>query len=161
MSDASLQLLRPCAVPSDVVFVVADGLSALAVHRQAVPLLGALIQKLENWKIAPVAVVTRGRVAIADEIGQILGASLSVILIGERPGLSSPDSMGAYLTWSPQIGRTDAERDCISNIRPEGLSTMAAAELLLLRLQNARANRLTGVASGGPLSGPAVSRTLQ
>jgi ethanolamine ammonia-lyase small subunit len=161
LNDASLQLLQTCAVPNDVVFVIADGLSALAVHRQAVPLLSALLPKLEGWKIAPAVVVTRGRVAIADEIGQTLRASISVILIGERPGLSSPDSLGVYITWSPQAGRTDAERDCISNIRPEGLSPMAAADLLLLRLRNARANHLTGVASGCPPPGPTVSRTLQ
>ncbi|HKD09068.1 MAG TPA: ethanolamine ammonia-lyase subunit EutC [Bryobacteraceae bacterium] len=159
LSDASRELLRTCASPYDLVFVIADGLSALAVHRHAVPVLSALIPELEDWKIAPAAVVTRGRVAIADEIGQTLRASLSVILIGERPGLSSPDSLGVYITWSPQLGRTDAERDCISNIRAEGLSTNAATELLLLRLRSARANRLTGVASACSL--PAVSHTLQ
>jgi ethanolamine ammonia-lyase small subunit len=151
LSDDSREFLQSCASAHDVVFVIADGLSALAVNRQAVPLLTALIPRLENWNIAPAVVVTRGRVAIGDEIGQVLGAALSVILIGERPGLSSPDSLGIYITWSPQPGRTDAERDCISNIRPEGLSPMAAAEVLLLRLRNARANRLTGVALGRTL----------
>jgi ethanolamine ammonia-lyase small subunit len=151
LSDDSREFLQTYAGAHDVVFVIADGLSALAVHSQAVPFLTALVPRLENWNIAPAVVVTRGRVAIADEIGQTLDAALSVILIGERPGLSSPGSMGIYITWSPQPGRTDAERDCISNIRPEGLSTMAAAELLLVRLRNARANRLTGVALGRTL----------
>jgi ethanolamine ammonia-lyase small subunit len=133
--------------PHDVAFVVADGLSALGVHRYAARLLNVVVPQLGEWKIAPAVVVTRGRVAIADEIGETLGASLSVILIGERPGLSSPDSLGVYITWAPRIGRTDAERDCISNIRAQGLSRDMAAALLLMRLRNARARGLTGIAS--------------
>ena len=119
------RLARPagtcCAREYDAAFVIADGLSALAVHRHAVPLLDLLLRDLD-WRIAPVAIVEQGRVAIGDDIGELLGARMVVVLIGERPGLSSPDSLGAYLTWQPRPGRTDAERNCISNIRAEGLS---------------------------------------
>ena len=114
----------PCVADYDAAFVIADGLSALAVHRHAVPLLDLLLHDLD-WRIAPVAIVEQGRVAIGDEIGEILGARVTVVLIGERPGLSSPDSLGAYLTWQPRPGRTDAERNCVSNIRAEGLSYAA------------------------------------
>ena len=129
----------------DAVFAIVDGLSALAVHRHAVPLLEHVVPKL-GWQIAPVAIVEQGRVAIGDEIGELLGADLAVILIGERPGLSSPDSLGVYLTWKPRIGRTDAERNCISNIRAEGLSYAAAANKLLFLINEARRLKLSGVA---------------
>jgi len=103
---------------------------------------------LEGWKLAPLSVVLQGRVAIGDEIGRRLGAKLVAVLIGERPGLTSPDSLGIYVTWDPRPGRTDAERNCISNVRPEGLSYAAAAELLSLLMNTARARRLTGVSLG-------------
>jgi ethanolamine ammonia-lyase small subunit len=90
-------------------------------------------------------VIERGRVAASDEIGEALEASLTVMLIGERPGLSSPDSLGVYLTWSPRPGRTDAERNCISNVRPEGLSASAAAELLVMLMNASRTKRISGV----------------
>ena len=129
----------------EVVFVIADGLSALAVHRHAVALLAQVLPKLD-WRVAPVAIVEQGRVAIGDEIGEILHAQLSVVLIGERPGLSSPDSLGVYLTWQPRAGRTDAERNCISNIRAEGLSYPAAGQRLLFLMNEARRLKLSGVA---------------
>ncbi|MBV9401532.1 MAG: ethanolamine ammonia-lyase subunit EutC, partial [Bryobacterales bacterium] len=94
----------------------------------------------------PICVVQQGRVAIADEIGEIVGARMSVILIGERPGLSSPESMGVYLTWAPRIGRTDAERNCISNIHGGGLSTDVAGQRTVQLMQAARERKLTGVA---------------
>ncbi|HVW83375.1 MAG TPA: ethanolamine ammonia-lyase subunit EutC, partial [Bryobacteraceae bacterium] len=129
----------------DAVFVIADGLSAPGVHRHAADVLRCLLPGLAGWRIAPNIIVEQGRVAIGDDIGDRIGAALSVVLIGERPGLSSPDSLGAYLTWSPRPGRTDAERNCISNIRPEGLAPGAAAELLMLLMAESLARRLSGV----------------
>lgn len=132
---------------ADVVFVVADGLSARAAQCHAVPLLREIMPRLtaERWRPAPVVIAEQGRVALGDEIGSLLDARLVVILIGERPGLSSPDSLGAYLTWKPQPGRTDAERNCISNIRPGGLSYGTAAAKLHYLMGEARRRRLSGV----------------
>jgi ethanolamine ammonia-lyase small subunit len=130
----------------DVALMVADGLSALAVERHAPPLLKELLPRLQDWRLAPLCIVEQGRVAIADEIGSALGARISVILIGERPGLSSPDSLGAYITWAPQPGRTDAERNCISNIRAGGLSSAQAADQLNFYLTQSLRRNLTGVA---------------
>jgi ethanolamine ammonia-lyase small subunit len=137
--------------PYDLAVVVADGLSALAVHQNAVPFIAALRERLAldshaPWRLAPVALVEQGRVAVGDEVGQALGARAVVVLIGERPGLSSPDSMGIYLSWSPQVGLTDAQRNCISNVRPAGLDIEAAAEKLHYLLRRARTLGLTGVA---------------
>jgi ethanolamine ammonia-lyase small subunit len=148
LDERSNRIMQQISGPFDAIFIVADGLSPLAVQTQAVPLLRLVTAPLstEEWQIAPVVVVTQGRVALSDEIGSMAQASLAVMLIGERPGLSSFDSMGAYLTWSPKPGRTDADRNCISNIRPEGLSIGAAAELLLLLIRTARARQLSGVA---------------
>jgi len=136
-SRLSLQALQS---DIDVSFVIADGLSALAVHRHALPLL----QSVGAHKKSPIVVVEQGRVAIGDEIGELLKAALTVVLIGERPGLSSPDSLGVYLTWSPRVGRTDAERNCISNIRTGGLSPETAAMMLILLIAGARALKLSG-----------------
>lgn len=131
--------------PFDLAFIVADGLSALAVERHAAPLLAALLPQLAGLRIAPLALVELGRVAIGDEIGEALGAQIAVILLGERPGLSAPDSLGAYITWEPRPGRTDAERNCISNIRNGGLTYAQAAAELRDILNAARQRRLTGV----------------
>jgi ethanolamine ammonia-lyase small subunit len=144
LSDHSRERLVPLRAEYDAAFAIADGLSALAVHRHAVPLLDLLLRDLD-WPIAPVAIVQQGRVAIGDEIGEALGARMVVVLIGERPGLSSPDSLGAYLTWQPRPGRTDAERNCISNIRSEGLSYAAAAQKLLFLMNEALRLKLSGV----------------
>jgi ethanolamine ammonia-lyase small subunit len=130
----------------DAAFVVADGLSALAVEKNAVPFLDAALAKLKGWRIAPVVIVEQGRVAVGDEVGEILGAGMVAILIGERPGLSSPDSLGVYLTYNPRIGTTDAQRNCISNIRREGMSHELAAHKLHYLMSEARRRRLTGVA---------------
>jgi len=139
---------RQIAAPTpDVVLIVADGLSAYAIERHALPLLDQIMPKLEDaqWNVAPICIVGQGRVAIADEIGALLGASLSVILIGERPGLSSPDSLGIYLTWEPLPGRSNAQRNCISNVRPAGLSYELAAHKLYYLMTMARQRRLSGV----------------
>ena len=129
----------------DVAFIVADGLSAAAIHHHATPFLDALLPELDGWRIAPVFIVEQGRVAIGDEIGERVGAKLAVVLIGERPGLSSPDSLGVYITWSPRIGRTDAERNCVSNIRTEGLDPALAARRVAAIMRAARERQLTGV----------------
>ena len=134
----------------DAAIVVADGLSAPAVHRHARPVVEALLERLQTglttWRLAPLIVVLQGRVAVGDEVGERLGARMTVMLIGERPGLTSPDSLGAYLTWDPRPGRTDAERNCVSNIRTEGLSYGAAAATLEFLMTAARSRRLSGIA---------------
>ena len=147
VDEVSAERLRRAAVSGgvDLVFVVADGLSALAVMRHAVPLLRATAQVLSGWSIGPIVVAEQSRVALADEAGELLGARAVAILIGERPGLSSPDSLGVYLTWAPRVGRSDAERNCISNIRPQGLSFEQAARTLAGLLEGARKLGLTGV----------------
>jgi ethanolamine ammonia-lyase small subunit len=129
----------------DAVVVVADGLSATAVHRNAAAVIDALIPRLEGWRIGPCCIVHQGRVAIGDEIGEVLGAPLVVMLIGERPGLSSADSLGAYLTWAPRVGRSDAERNCVSNIRSGGLEPAIAAQQIAALMRAARDRQLTGV----------------
>jgi ethanolamine ammonia-lyase small subunit len=134
------------AGPSDLALIVADGLSALAVERHVPPLLRELLPRLKGWKLTPTCVVEQGRVAIGDPIAFALQAQISVVLIGERPGLSSPDSLGAYITWDPRPDRTDAERNCISNIRAEGLNYQQAAAQLAVCLTEARRRQLTGVA---------------
>jgi ethanolamine ammonia-lyase small subunit len=131
----------------DLALVVADGLSSLAVQRHAAPVLEQIAKSVTNeWRLAPVVIATQARVALGDEIGERLGAAMVAVLIGERPGLSSPDSLGIYLTWQPRIGRTDAERNCISNIRPEGLSYGQAAHKFAWLCHEARQLKLSGVA---------------
>lgn len=134
-------------LPYDVAFVVADGLSARAVAQHAAPLLQALRARLlaARWSVAPPAIVLQGRVAVGDEVGELLGANIVVVLIGERPGLSSPDSMGLYVTWAPRVGLTDESRNCISNVRPAGLGYEDAAGRLHYLLVEARRRQLTGV----------------
>jgi ethanolamine ammonia-lyase small subunit len=131
----------------DLCVVVGDGLSSLAVQRHAAPLIAALLPLLATGThLAPVVVVQQARVAVADDVGEALNARLSVILIGERPGLSSPDSLGIYLTHAPRRGMHDAQRNCISNVRPEGLSYVDAAQKLAWLIQNALQLGLSGVA---------------
>jgi ethanolamine ammonia-lyase small subunit len=151
---------RPPA-PCDLLLVVGDGLSALAVERHAVPLLQQfLAARPAGWRLGPVVMASQARVALADEIGQFLAAPLVAILLGERPGLSSPDSLGIYLTHAPRVGRSDAERNCLSNIRPAGLPYPEAARRLWWLAQAARSLGLTGVGlkdgsgAGAPLPPP-------
>lgn len=151
LSDESAQILRDYASAHpggvDLAIIVADGLSALAVHRHTLPFLARLEEQIgaENWSLAPVILVEQGRVAVADEVGELLGAKMTVILIGERPGLSSPDSLGLYFTYSPKVGLTDAYRNCISNVRLEGLSYGMAAHRLLYLMREACRRQLSGV----------------
>jgi len=139
----------------DLAVVVADGLSATAVEAHAPAVVAALAARLEGWTFTPVAVVTQGRVAIGDPIGEGLGARAVVVLIGERPGLSAADSLSAYITWAPRRGRRDAERNCVSNIRAGGgLDPVDAAARIAWLLTEARRLGFTGVGlkdrSGAP-----------
>ncbi len=147
LDDASRVKLAAQPRGCELVFVVADGLSAQAVMSHAIPLLDEAVPPLRaaGWEIGPVAVVEQGRVAIGDEIGEALGAAMVCVLVGERPGLTSPDSLGAYLTWRPVVGRTDAERNCLSNIRPAGLGCGEAARRLIFLCTKARLRQSTGV----------------
>jgi ethanolamine ammonia-lyase small subunit len=133
----------------DLAFVVADGLSALAIHRNAVDLIAATLALLradaQPWTVAPVVIAEQARVAIGDDAGAALQANVVAVLIGERPGLSSPDSLGIYLTWAPSVGLTDASRNCISNVRSAGLAIPAAAQKLQHLLTQSRQRQLTGV----------------
>ena len=132
-------------VPGCLAFVICDGLSAIAVQRHAVRLLEEVRPLLPGWDIAPIVIATQGRVALGDEIGAALQAEAVAVLIGERPGLSAADSLGVYLTWQPRPGRTDAERNCISNVRPEGLPPAAAAAKLAWLIGQMRVLGLTGI----------------
>lgn len=144
----------------DIVFVVADGLSAAAIHANAAAMLAAFLPEARRrgWRVGPVVVARQARVALGDEVGEILGARLVVMLIGERPGLSSPDSLGLYLTFAPKRGRSDAERNCISNVRSGGLGFAEAAATLSFLAQGALRLGLTGVklkdAGGDALPAP-------
>ena len=143
--DAAARLAAHAGRGHDLAFVIADGLSARAVQTHARPLLAVALARLAHWRIAPLIVARHGRVALGDAIARALHAEIVVVLIGERPGLSAPDSMGAYLTFAPTPATTDAERNCISNIRPEGLGYADAGFKLVHLLAAMRARRLSGV----------------
>jgi ethanolamine ammonia-lyase small subunit len=146
----------------DLLFVIADGLSATAVNAHAGALLRATLLRLgPSLRIGPAAIVEGGRVAIGDEIGGILGAALAAVLIGERPGLSAADSLGVYVTWQPAPGTVDAARNCLSNIHPAGLPISSAAERLADLLHTAWRHRMTGVALGQRLATHASARIGQ
>lgn len=147
--------------PVDLVFIVADGLSARAVHASASELISATLGLIEGeLRLAPVIIVEQGRVAIGDEIGEAFRADLAIILLGERPGLSAADSLGAYVTHAPRIGTLDAARNCISNIRPEGLPVPEAARQLADLVIAARRHRATGIALSTRLRDAAISSAL-
>lgn len=143
--DSRALLENLAAPPVEIAFVLGDGLSSHAIERHALALLDATLPLLPTALSAPVVVATQARVALGDEIGQLLQARLVVVLIGERPGLSSPDSLGAYITWDPGPGRNDAERNCISNIHAGGLSYEAAAQRIAYFVREAHRLQLTGV----------------
>jgi ethanolamine ammonia-lyase small subunit len=131
---------------AEVAVVIADGLSAVAAQRHATPLLAALRARAPaRWAEAPVVLALQARVALGDEVGAQMGARLVAVLVGERPGLTSPDSLGVYLTFDPRPGRTDAERNCVSNVRPDGLSYDEAARRVAWLAEAALARGLTGV----------------
>ena len=146
-SRAALEARSAPARAYDVAFVIGDGLSAMAIEENAALFLDQMMPSLGtgDWQVAPLCIVTEARVAIGDEIGELLGARLVVILIGERPGLSSPDSMGMYMTLNPRTGLTDESRNCISNVRPDGLSYRQAAYKLTYLMTEARRRGLSGV----------------
>lgn len=131
--------------PFDLVMVIGDGLSAEAVTTQVPALLAGALPELSGLRLGPLVVATQARVALADDIGERMGAKLVVMLIGERPGLSSPASLGVYLTWQPRVGRQNSERNCISNIHDHGLSPAIAAVKLVALIRSAIARQLTGV----------------
>jgi ethanolamine ammonia-lyase small subunit len=148
LADDAVTALAADAGQYDVAIVIADGLSAGAVQAHARPVLAGLLPMLrhQNVRVAPLVVVLNGRVAIGDTIATLLGADCAAVLIGERPGLTAPDSMGAYLTWRPSVQTTDAARNCVSNIRPDGIGYADAAAKLAFLLAAIRGRRLSGVA---------------
>ncbi|MBV9247848.1 MAG: ethanolamine ammonia-lyase subunit EutC [Acetobacteraceae bacterium] len=157
-ADRQVYLLRPdlgrrlrCAdrarlpaCPGAFLFVICDGLSATAAQRHAAPFLAHAAPAI-GGPIAPIVIAEQGRVALGDDVGEAIGAEAVAVLIGERPGLTSADSLGVYLTWQPRRGRTDAERNCISNIRPNGLPPREAAARLIWLVGAMRRLRLSGV----------------
>jgi ethanolamine ammonia-lyase small subunit len=147
LSPLSEAALQERAGTFDVAFAVIDGLSPRAVETHSAPVLANVLPALraENWRVAPLVVLRHGRVAAGDAVATLLRAQCVAVLIGERPGLSAPDSMGAYLTWRPGATTTDAERNCISNIRPDGIAYTDAAAKIVHLLRAMRARKMSGV----------------
>jgi len=142
------QLAERMSEEPDLAIVLSGGLSALALQQQVPPLLSRLLPKLEaeHWKLAPLVIAPLARVALQDEVGALFRARLALILLGERPGLDAADSLGAYLVYQPQPGKTNAERNCVSNIRAAGLSSEEGAEAIAYLLRRAREQRRSGIA---------------
>ena len=136
---------HPAAVT--ISLVIADGLSSMAVQSHAAAMAKAVLSRLENrgLSIAPISIVSQGRVAVGDEVAELLGAELLILLVGERPGLSSPDSLGIYYTYQPRVGLTDARRNCISNVRPAGMSIEAATDKLIWLIDESMRLQCSGV----------------
>ena len=157
-AESRARLSEPMVAP-DVVIVIGDGLSSVAVERNAVPVLQCLGRRLAaaGLRVAPIIVAVQARVALADEIGELLQAKLSLIMIGERPGLSAANSLGIYLTFSPRVGRVDSERNCISNVREGGMraadAAAEAADLIHCMLEH----QASGVLLASRMRGPAQS----
>jgi ethanolamine ammonia-lyase small subunit len=146
-ADQDVQLLKEHAATFDICLIVADGLSATAINSNIIPLLDDLLPLLKGmkYKLAPICLASQARVALSDHIAAALGATLALMLIGERPGLSSADSIGAYLTYQPRPGLTDESRNCVSNIRPQGLTFDLAANKIFYLIQEAFRRKLSGV----------------
>lgn len=154
LNESSWQQLTQIAAQypqcPDLAIVIADGLSSVAIAQHAVPFIRRLIQGLQGehhsgWQLAPITIVKQGRVAVGDDVAECLKAKMVLVLIGERPGLSSPDSMGLYLTWGAKRGFKDSQRNCISNIRPQGLNYDEACQRALYLLHEARKLALSGI----------------
>ena len=145
--DSRQRLAAMAGASFDLLILVGDGLSSTGVAANAAAVIASLLPlaRTNGWSLAPVLLANQARVALGDEAGELLGAKAVIVLIGERPGLSSPDSLGAYLTWAPRVGRKDAERNCISNIRHGGLSAEEAAFKADWLLREAFRRQLTGV----------------
>jgi len=144
-NKSSFQLQNIANTSVDLCIIIADGLSANAVNFHSVKVIEFLLPLIKGWTISPIVFAKQSRVALADPIGEIMNANISLILIGERPGLSSPNSMGAYLTYHPKTGTTDENRNCVSNIQPEGLTYEAAALKLSYLLHQMRTKQISGV----------------
>ncbi|AXT73252.1 ethanolamine ammonia-lyase subunit EutC [Vibrio sp. dhg] len=134
----------------DLAIVIADGLSSVAIQNHALPVISRLVSLMSGdeehqWNLAPIAIVKQGRVAVGDDVGQCFNAKAVLVLIGERPGLTSPDSMGMYLTWGAKRGSKDSDRNCISNVRPQGLNYDDACQRAFYLLKEARRLQLSGV----------------
>ena len=166
-TESRARLSEPMVAP-DVVIVIGDGLSSVAVECNAVPVLQCLGRRLAaaGLQVAPIILAVQARVALADEIGELLQARISLIMIGERPGLSAADSLGIYLTFAPRVGCVDSERNCISNIRDGGMSASdaaaEAADLIHCMLEHQAsgvllASRMRGLAQSGRV-GSALAR---
>ena len=147
LSRESGELLQRSRGDHDISLIAADGLSSQAIETNLVPFLDVLLPQLGagRYLLAPFCLVQQGRVAVGDEIGSMVNAKMTVVMIGERPGLSSPDSMGIYITYGPAPGLTDERRNCISNVRAAGLSYSAAAFKLLYIIREAIRLKLSGV----------------
>lgn len=147
LSLESRERLLETAFDVDVCIVVGDGLSSKAIHQNAVSFLETFLPRCQEkgWRLSPIHLAHQARVALADEVGEYYRARIGVILIGERPGLSAANSMGIYMTYEPRVGRSDAERNCISNIRPGGQSYQQATDLLIHLMEGALQKRLSGV----------------
>lgn len=168
LSEVSVHALAAQEKGADIAVLVAGGLSAFATASHAADLLARLVPAWTRagLRLGPLCIAPRGRVALGDEVGAILGARLMLVLIGERPGLTSPDSLGAYLTLGPRLGRTDADRNCVSNIRPEGMDLPEAARRILWLSDQALTRGITGVAlkddsEGAALEGEARNAVAQ
>ncbi|MDO8877608.1 MAG: ethanolamine ammonia-lyase subunit EutC [Pseudolabrys sp.] len=147
LTPSSESMLAPHAGNYDLVFVVSDGLSARAAQMHAAPVIAAARAALprDGWSIAPVVIIRHGRVAAGDAVARLLRAGCVAVLIGERPGLSAPDSLGVYMTWQPEAQTSDADRNCISNIRPAGIGYADAGHKLAHLLSAMRKRGVSGV----------------